>query len=264
MTLAVCATPIGNLDDVTLRVLAELREADSCSPRTRATRAACCSATESRRNSSFYHELTSLTRGGAPAADRRQASGSHSCRTRGLRASPTRCAFGASGARCGCRGDSSARCVGGRDGAGRKRPRVGALRVRRLPAASRAELTALWAELAGWRWPVVAFDRRSGWASLRLAGGGDAGARRGRAPRADEEVRRSRARNCRVARGALFEPPKGEITIVLGPAELAPAGRSRCGGRGRAGCGGTPRKVAVEVVSRLTDMSRNDLYRGSL
>src|SRR5579859_2480249 len=28
MTLAVCATPIGNLDDVTLRVLAELREAD--------------------------------------------------------------------------------------------------------------------------------------------------------------------------------------------------------------------------------------------
>ena len=28
MTLAVCATPIGNLDDVTLRVLAELAEAD--------------------------------------------------------------------------------------------------------------------------------------------------------------------------------------------------------------------------------------------
>src|SRR5947209_20345148 len=28
MPLAVCATPIGNLDDVTLRVLAELREAD--------------------------------------------------------------------------------------------------------------------------------------------------------------------------------------------------------------------------------------------
>src|SRR5918992_6264192 len=29
MPLAVCATPIGNLDDVTLRVLAELREADA-------------------------------------------------------------------------------------------------------------------------------------------------------------------------------------------------------------------------------------------
>ena len=28
MTLAVCATPIGNLEDVTLRVLRELREAD--------------------------------------------------------------------------------------------------------------------------------------------------------------------------------------------------------------------------------------------
>ena len=28
MPLAVCATPIGNLEDVTLRVLAELRDAD--------------------------------------------------------------------------------------------------------------------------------------------------------------------------------------------------------------------------------------------
>ena len=28
MPLAVCATPIGNLDDITLRVLAELRDAD--------------------------------------------------------------------------------------------------------------------------------------------------------------------------------------------------------------------------------------------
>ena len=27
---------------------------------------------------------------------------------------------------------------------------------------------------------------------------------------------------------------------------------------------GTPRRVAAEVVSRLTDVSRNDLYRGSL
>ena len=28
MPLAVCATPIGNLDDITLRVLAELQDAD--------------------------------------------------------------------------------------------------------------------------------------------------------------------------------------------------------------------------------------------
>jgi hypothetical protein len=27
---------------------------------------------------------------------------------------------------------------------------------------------------------------------------------------------------------------------------------------------GTPRGVAAEVVARLTDQSRNDLYRGSL
>jgi hypothetical protein len=27
---------------------------------------------------------------------------------------------------------------------------------------------------------------------------------------------------------------------------------------------GTPRRVAAEVVARLTDTSRNDLYKGSL
>ena len=41
MPLAVCATPIGNLADVTLRVLDELREADSSCARTRGTRGSC-------------------------------------------------------------------------------------------------------------------------------------------------------------------------------------------------------------------------------
>ena len=61
------------------------------------------------------------------------------------------------------------------------------------------------------------------------------------------------------------EPPKGEITIVFGPAELAPPREDEAAAAvAELVAAGTPRKVAVEVVSRLTDMSRNDLYRGSL
>ena len=62
------------------------------------------------------------------------------------------------------------------------------------------------------------------------------------------------------------EPPKGEIVLVLGP------------GAGRQGVGeaaalaavaelveaGLPRKRAAEIVSRLTGVARNALYRGSL
>ena len=51
MPLAICATPIGNLDDVTLRVLEELRRPTSSSARTRAARASSSSATGSRRGS---------------------------------------------------------------------------------------------------------------------------------------------------------------------------------------------------------------------
>ena len=62
MPLAVCATPIGNLEDVTLRVLRELAEADVvlCED-TRRTRRGCSRGTGSRRGSS----ATTAQRGGA-------------------------------------------------------------------------------------------------------------------------------------------------------------------------------------------------------
>ena len=62
MPLAVCATPIGNLEDVTLRVLRELAEADSSSARTRATRAACSSATASGARLQSYHRHNEAAR----------------------------------------------------------------------------------------------------------------------------------------------------------------------------------------------------------
>jgi len=49
MPLAVCATPIGNLEDVTLRLLRELAEADLVLCETRGVPASSCNATGSRR-----------------------------------------------------------------------------------------------------------------------------------------------------------------------------------------------------------------------
>ena len=63
------------------------------------------------------------------------------------------------------------------------------------------------------------------------------------------------------------EPPKGEITIVVGPARggAVDADRERAvAAVAELVAAGTPRRVAADVVARLTDVSRNDLYRGSL
>jgi 16S rRNA C1402 (ribose-2'-O) methylase RsmI len=68
--------------------------------------------------------------------------------------------------------------------------------------------------------------------------------------------------------GRFDAPPKGEITLVLGPAT----------GRGEGGEGenralmavaalleaGVPRKRAADIVSNLVGISRNRLYKASL
>ena len=59
-------------------------------------------------------------------------------------------------------------------------------------------------------------------------------------------------------------PPKGEITIVLGPGEGASRTDAAAAAMADLVEAGTPRRVAAEVVARLTDVSRNALYRGSL
>src|SRR5262249_3541908 len=61
------------------------------------------------------------------------------------------------------------------------------------------------------------------------------------------------------------EPPKGEVTLVLGPGGGASRGGSvAAGAAAEPVAAGTPRRVAAEVVARLTDVPRNELYRGSL
>ena len=67
------------------------------------------------------------------------------------------------------------------------------------------------------------------------------------------------------------EPARGEITLVVGPgvsgvADASDPEAAAASIRAVADlvAAGTPRKVAAEVVARLTSVSRNELYRGSL
>jgi 16S rRNA (cytidine1402-2'-O)-methyltransferase len=62
----------------------------------------------------------------------------------------------------------------------------------------------------------------------------------------------------------LVEPPKGEITIVIGAGAAEPDVDEARQAVADLVAAGTPRGVAAEVVARLTDTSRNDLYRSSL
>ena len=128
-----------------------------------------------------------------------------------------------------------------------------------------AALVTLWRELAGWAHPVVAFEspRRLpatlGSLAEELPGREVAVCRE--LTKKFEEVVRGPAAEV-AARFA--EPPKGEITLVLGPGaeDRDPAGALEAVAELVAA--GIPRRRAAELVSRLTGASRNELYRRTL
>jgi 16S rRNA (cytidine1402-2'-O)-methyltransferase len=267
MPLAVCATPIGNLEDVTLRVLRELAEADVvlCED-TRRTRVLLQRHGISARVVS-YHEHNEAERT-AELLPRLEA---------GERVALV------SDAGLPAINDPGARLIAAALEAG--------LSVTVLPGPSAVEtalvasgfsaeryqfvgylprgaaaLRALWEELAGWPWPAVAFDSPQRLpATLRSLA--DAYPERRVAvcrelTKQFEEVVRGSASE--VAE-AFAEAPKGEITLVLdawaaeGPDEDAGiAAVSELVGVG------VPRRQAADLVARLTGASRNALYRGSL
>jgi 16S rRNA (cytidine1402-2'-O)-methyltransferase len=132
-----------------------------------------------------------------------------------------------------------------------------------------AERDALWAELGGWRWPAVAFESPRRLPATLASLAASAPARevavcRELTKRYEEIVRGTAAELAE----RFAEPPRGEITLVIGPARAHAEHVSRTDMAAAAVAelvaAGTPRKVAAEVVSRLTDVSRNDLYRSSL
>jgi 16S rRNA (cytidine1402-2'-O)-methyltransferase len=264
--LAVCATPIGNLEDVTLRVLAELRAADIVlAEDTRHTRGLLARhGIEARLLS--YHEHNEAARVvellPRLEAGERVALVSDA----GL---PGVSDPGARLVRAALDAGVPVTVLPGPSAVETALVASGLVSVRYcfvgfLPRR-KAELERLWTELATWRWPVVAFEspRRLA-ASLRSLAEAD--------PAREVAVCRELTKRFEsVVRGtaeALAErfaaPAKGEITLVLAPGPEQSRGTEAAHAVADLVASGTPRRVAVDVVSRLTDMPRNDLYRGSL
>ena len=267
MPLAVCATPIGNLDDITLRVLAELREADVVlAEDTRHTRgllqrhgikASLLSYHEHNEAERAAEVLPRLAAGGRIALV--TDAGMPGVSDPGARL--VRAALEAGVPVTVLPGPGAVETALVASGlAGQRYAFVGF-----LPRKD-AELEALWRETAAWGCVVVSLESPKRLpASLRSLAAFDAS-------REAAVCRELTKRFEEVARGPaadlaqrFAEPPKGEITLVVAP------------GTGRAAdprpaleavaalvAAGTPRRVAAEVVARLTGAARNDLYRGTL
>ena len=267
MPLVVCATPIGNLEDVTLRVLAELRAAAVvlCED-TRHTRGLLeRHGIEARLLSYHEHNEASRTSELLPRLEAGERialvsdAGMPGVSDPGARI--VRAALDAGAEVTVLPGPSAVETALVASGlVGERYQFVGF-----LPRGAKA-LADLWEELSSWHWPTVAFESPHRLqATLRSLAAADAA-------RPVAVCRELTKRFEEVARGTaaelverLVEPPKGEITLVIGP---APA-REIDEGAALAAvaelvAAGLPRKRAAELVARLTGAARNRLYRGSL
>jgi 16S rRNA (cytidine1402-2'-O)-methyltransferase len=267
--LSVCATPIGNLEDVTLRVLRELGEADVvlCED-TRHTRVLLERHGIQARLLS-YHQHNEAARV-AELVPRLQAG--------------ERVALVSDAGLPGVN-DPGARLIGAALEA--------AVPVTVLPGPSAVEtalvasglvgerysflgylpraekqLAAMWVELRGWPFPAVAFESpRRLPATLRSLAAA--------LPERPVAVCRELTKRFEeVARGSaaelaerFSEAPKGEITLVVGGGEagteVSDEGEA-LGAVAELVSAGLPRRQAVDVVARLTRVSRNTLYSKSL
>jgi 16S rRNA (cytidine1402-2'-O)-methyltransferase len=267
MPLAVCATPIGNLEDVTLRVLRELAEADVVlAEDTRHTRG-LLERHGIRARLLSYHEHNEAKRT-AELLPRLEAG--------------ERLALVSDAGLPGV-SDPGARLVAAALEAGvpvTVLPGPSAVEtalvssglvgeryqfVGYLPRGQKA-LAELGEELAQWRWPVVAFESpqrlpRSLTVLARVIPDRPAAVCRELTKRHEE-----------VALGTVGElakrfdgPVRGEVTLVLGAATPEePFGTEATAAVAELVEAGVPRRQAAELVARLTGASRNKLYRGSL
>jgi 16S rRNA (cytidine1402-2'-O)-methyltransferase len=134
-----------------------------------------------------------------------------------------------------------------------------------LPRGERA-LTALGEELARWAWAAVAFEspQRLGTSLATLA--------RVIPDRPGAVCRELTKRFEEIARGSVEElaerfagGAKGEITLVLGADEPTAFDEDAAAGAvAELVAANLSRRQAADVVSRLTGVSRNRLYRSSL
>ena len=269
MPLLVCATPIGNLEDVTLRVIRELGEADVvlCED-TRRTRTllerhgiqarlvSYHQHNEAKRVQELLPRLEAREKvalasdAGLPGVNDPGARLIAAAIERGLEVtvlpgpSAVETALVASGL------------------VGERYAFVGYL------PRSREALERLWAESAAWGSPVVAFEspkRLPG--SLRSLAEADperpVAVCRELTKRFEEILRGS----AQEVAARFVEPPKGEITVVLGPSAGGKDAASESDAVAAVGElveAGLPRRHAADLVSRLTGISRNKLYKASL
>jgi 16S rRNA (cytidine1402-2'-O)-methyltransferase len=266
--LAVCATPIGNLEDVTLRVLNELAEADVVlSEDTRHTRK-LLERHGIRARLVSYHEHNEAART-AEMLPRLEA---------GERVALTSDA-GLPGIN-----DPGARLIAAALEAGvpvTVLPGPSAVEtalvasglvgeryqfVGYLPRTEQAR-ASLWAELRMFAHPVVAFEAPGRLpATLASLAGAEperpVAVCRELTKRFEEVVRGSAAEV--AARFA--EAPKGEITLVIGAASAPdePDASLALSAVGELVGAGVPRKQAAALVARLTGLARNRLYQRSL
>jgi 16S rRNA (cytidine1402-2'-O)-methyltransferase len=268
MALAVCATPIGNLDDVTLRVLNELRAAD----------VVLCEDTRRTRILLERHGITARLE-----SYHRHSEAARTPRILERLRGGARVALVSDAGLPGVN-DPGARLIAAAVEAG--------IDVAVLPGASAvetalvasglvadryqfvgylprraAELRALAESLAAWPWGVVAFESpRRLPASLRalaeVSPARNAAVCRELTKRYEEVVRGT----LEELAAAFVNPPRGEITLVLGRAESRSREVDEAARRALADlvAAGASRRAAAEVVSRLTGAPRNALYRDSL
>ena len=267
--LVVCPTPIGNLEDVTLRVLRELGDAELvlCED-TRRTRVLLERHGVTARLLSFHRHneagrtaemLPRLEAGGrvALASDAGLPSvndpGARLIRAAIERGLPVTVLPGASAV-------ETALVASGLVGE----------RYAFLGYLPRTEegLARLWEELREWVWPAVAFESpRRLPASLASLAAVDPERRVAvcrELTKRFEEIVRGRAAD--VAE-RYTQAPKGEVTLVIGGATAArPSQPDAPAARAVAELveAGLPRRRAAAIVARLTGASRNELYRGSL
>jgi 16S rRNA (cytidine1402-2'-O)-methyltransferase len=267
--LLVCATPIGNLEDVTLRVLAELRGADLVlAEDTRRTRILLDRHAIDAQLLSF-HEHNEEARV-AELVPRLVAGERFALVTDagmpGISDPGTRLVRAALDAGVevhvlpGPSAVETALVASGLGGGGYTF-------IGFLPRRA-AEQDALWRSLDGTTHPVVAFESaRRLPAALRTLAAIDpersVAVARELTKRFEEVVRGSAAQLAE----RFSEPPKGEIVLVVGVSARAGdegAVEDALAAVARLVAGGTPRRLAADVVSGLTGQSRNALYRRSL
>jgi len=268
MPLVVCPTPIGNLDDVTLRTLAELAAADVvlCED-TRRTRILLERHGISARLQSYHrHNEARRTRELVPRLEAGE-----------------RIAL-ASDAGLPSVNDPGARLIAAAIDGG--------VDVTVLPGPSAVEtalvasglvadrysfvgylprsdegLNALWRETAGWAWPIVAFESpRRLPASLASLAAFDSDRRvavcRELTKRFEEVVRGP----AHEVAARFSQAPKGEVTLVVGGVNAPGSAVSEEAADAVAElvAAGLPRRQASDIVARLTGVARNRLYRASL